>query len=441
MTQYIIRRLAQMIPITFGILTLVFSLIHLVPGDPAVQIAGENARPEDVRQVRHALGPHPPRVPDERERGGAGPPALPGHDRARPRIDARGAPGGVPARHHLGDLSRQMGRQRRALFCAARRVDAELLVRPAADHRVCDQSPVASRLRARRRAEVAHPPGADDGPGAVGNPNAHDPREPRGRTDAALRHDGDREGGDARQGDFPPRAEECADPGDHSAGAAIRLAADRRDHHGADFLVAGAGAAADRLDLEARLPAGAGVDSRHRPDVHLREFRERPAVRRGRPEDQAGMKRLRQLLRNFAFTAGLIVTVALIVAALAAPLIAPFDPNVQDTSRRLEAPSHDHLLGLDELGRDVLSRILWGARVSLRVGFSVVILASLGGLSLGAISGYFGGSVDTILMRLTDILLAFPGILLAIALVAVLGPSLNNVVLALVTIGWVAYAR
>jgi peptide/nickel transport system permease protein len=153
------------------------------------------------------------------------------------------------------------------------------------------------------------------------------------------------------------------------------------------------------------------------------------------------MKRLRQLLRNFAFTAGLIVTVALIVAALAAPLIAPFDPNVQDTSRRLEAPSHDHLLGLDELGRDVLSRILWGARVSLRVGFSVVILASLVGISLGAISGYFGGSVDTILMRLTDILLAFPGILLAIALVAVLGPSLNNVVLALVTIGWVAYAR
>jgi peptide/nickel transport system permease protein len=153
------------------------------------------------------------------------------------------------------------------------------------------------------------------------------------------------------------------------------------------------------------------------------------------------MKRLRQLLRNFAFTAGLIVTVALIVAALAAPLIAPFDPNVQDTSRRLEAPSHDHLLGLDELGRDVLSRILWGARVSLRVGFSVVILASLVGISLGAFSGYFGGSVDTILMRLTDILLAFPGILLAIALVAVLGPSLNNVVLALVTIGWVAYAR
>jgi len=153
------------------------------------------------------------------------------------------------------------------------------------------------------------------------------------------------------------------------------------------------------------------------------------------------MKRFKSLLRNFAFSVGLIVTVALVVAAIAAPLLAPFDPNAQDTSRRLEAPSRDHILGLDELGRDVLSRILWGARVSLRVGFSVVFLASLAGITLGAISGYFGGSVDTLLMRLTDILLAFPGILLAIALVAVLGPSLNNVVLALVTIGWVAYAR
>src|SRR4029079_15129545 len=150
---------------------------------------------------------------------------------------------------------------------------------------------------------------------------------------------------------------------------------------------------------------------------------------------------MKRLLRNFAFTSGALLTVALIVIALAAPLLAPFDPDHQDTIRRLEPPSHDHLLGLDDLGRDVLSRILWGARVSLRVGFSVVILASLIGISLGAISGYFGGLMDTLIMRITDILLAFPGILLAIALVSVLGPSLNNVVLALVIIGWVAYAR
>ncbi len=153
------------------------------------------------------------------------------------------------------------------------------------------------------------------------------------------------------------------------------------------------------------------------------------------------MKTFKRLLKNFAFSAGLILTVLLVLSALAAPLLAPHDPFKQDTRRRLEQPSDQHLLGLDDLGRDVLSRIVWGSRVSLRVGFSVVVLASLIGVSLGAISGYFGGFIDVLVMRLCDILLAFPGILLAIALVAVLGPSLNNVILALATIGWVGYAR
>jgi ABC-type dipeptide/oligopeptide/nickel transport system permease subunit len=152
-------------------------------------------------------------------------------------------------------------------------------------------------------------------------------------------------------------------------------------------------------------------------------------------------KNVKRLAKNFAFSAGLLLTVALVTIALLAPLIAPFDPDVQDTSRRLEEPSREHLLGLDDLGRDVFSRIVFGARVSLRVGFSVVLIASIIGISLGAIAGYFGGAVDTAVMRLSDILLAFPGILLAIALVAVLGPSLNNVILALSTIGWVGYAR
>jgi peptide/nickel transport system permease protein len=153
------------------------------------------------------------------------------------------------------------------------------------------------------------------------------------------------------------------------------------------------------------------------------------------------MKTLKRLLKNFAFTSGLLLTVTLVAVALLAPLIAPSDPNVQDTARRLERPSKDHVLGLDDLGRDVFSRIVWGARVSLRVGFSVVIIASLIGVTLGAMAGYFGGLMDLLVMRLCDILLAFPGILLAIALVAVLGPSLNNVILALATIGWVGYAR
>jgi peptide/nickel transport system permease protein len=150
---------------------------------------------------------------------------------------------------------------------------------------------------------------------------------------------------------------------------------------------------------------------------------------------------MKQLLTNFAFTLGALLTVALIFVALAAPLLAPFDPDSQDTSRRLETPSKQHLLGLDDLGRDVLSRIVFGARVSLRVGFSVVVIGSLIGVALGAMAGYFGGAWDVTIMRICDILLAFPGILLAIALVAVLGPSLNNVILALAAINWVGYAR
>ena len=146
-------------------------------------------------------------------------------------------------------------------------------------------------------------------------------------------------------------------------------------------------------------------------------------------------------LSNFALSAGAALTVLMIVVALLAPLLAPFDPSAQDTARRLEGPSDQHPLGLDDLGRDVLSRILYGARISLRVGFSVVILASIIGIVLGATAGYFGGKTDTVIMRICDMLLAFPGILLAIALVAVLGPSLNNVIIALATIGWVGYAR
>jgi len=150
---------------------------------------------------------------------------------------------------------------------------------------------------------------------------------------------------------------------------------------------------------------------------------------------------MKRLFRNFAFASGALLTIALVVVAVAAPLLAPFDPNAQETIRRLEPPSHEHPLGLDELGRDVLSRVLFGAGVSLRVGFSVVIIAAAIGIALGAIAGYFGGAADLAIMRVCDILLAFPGILLAIALVAVLGPSLNNVILALATIGWVGYAR
>ena len=135
------------------------------------------------------------------------------------------------------------------------------------------------------------------------------------------------------------------------------------------------------------------------------------------------------------------LVIAALTAAIFAPVLAPEDPSLQILEERLRPPSLSHPLGQDELGRDILSRLIYGARVSVSVGLAVVLLAGLVGTLIGAISGFVGGWVDAALMRLTDTFLAFPGILLAIALVAVLGPALKHVVLALVAIGWVGYAR
>ena len=138
---------------------------------------------------------------------------------------------------------------------------------------------------------------------------------------------------------------------------------------------------------------------------------------------------------------GLVIVGIAIVAALFGPPLSPQDPAAQELSRRLEGPSLAHPFGLDELGRDIFARIVSGARISLMVGLAVVGVSSLAGMFFGSIAGYFGGRVDDAISRVIDVLMAFPGILLAIALVAVLGPSLRNVVLELSVIGWVGYAR
>lgn len=138
---------------------------------------------------------------------------------------------------------------------------------------------------------------------------------------------------------------------------------------------------------------------------------------------------------------GLAIVGTVVVAAVVGPWVLPYDAFVQDLPGRLAGPSWRHPFGQDELGRDLLARVLVGARVSLLVSAVVVGSASLVGTAVGALAGYLGGWADHALGRLIDVLMAFPGLLLAIALVAVLGPSIVNVVVALVAIGWVGYAR
>jgi peptide/nickel transport system permease protein len=138
---------------------------------------------------------------------------------------------------------------------------------------------------------------------------------------------------------------------------------------------------------------------------------------------------------------GAAIVVLAAIGAIAGPMLTPFDPSAQDLALRLAGPSGTHPFGLDELGRDILARVLAGARISFLVGLTVVSVSASAGTLLGAIAGYFGGMADDVISRVIDVLLAFPGLLLAIALVAVLGPSLGNVLFALTIIGWVGYAR
>ncbi len=150
---------------------------------------------------------------------------------------------------------------------------------------------------------------------------------------------------------------------------------------------------------------------------------------------------LGRVLKNPLGLAGLIIVLLALFTAIFADFVAPYSPYEQHIDQALQGPSAAHLLGQDDLGRDILSRIIFGTRISLMVGFITVGVSAVLGLLIGAISGYFGGWIDEILMRITDILLAFPGILLAIAIMAILGPSLNNVIIALCIVGWKSYAR
>jgi len=152
-------------------------------------------------------------------------------------------------------------------------------------------------------------------------------------------------------------------------------------------------------------------------------------------------RRWLQFRRNYLAMTGLITAILLIVVALAAPLLATHDPAAIELANRLQRPSAEHWLGTDELGRDLYSRVLFGARVTLGMVVAVVLLVAPVGLAIGTIAGYAGGLADRILMRITDVFLAFPRLVLALAFVAALRPGVTSAVIAIALTAWPPFAR
>ncbi|MEB3779671.1 MAG: ABC transporter permease [Desulfurococcales archaeon] len=149
----------------------------------------------------------------------------------------------------------------------------------------------------------------------------------------------------------------------------------------------------------------------------------------------------KRLLRNPTAAAGLFIVVMMAFIAIAAPLIAPYDPNKVDTKNRLQPPSREHIFGTDQLGRDLFSRVIYGSRISLTIAMLAVAITALIGVPIGLVSGYYGGKVDEVLMRITDMFMAFPRLVLALAFAAALGPSLYNTIIAISLAYWTIYAR
>ena len=164
-----------------------------------------------------------------------------------------------------------------------------------------------------------------------------------------------------------------------------------------------------------------------------------PALTGGR----AGARRraTRYMLNNPLIVLGLTVVLLWTMAAIFAPLLAPYAPLQQDIMHRQEGPEVGHLFGTDDLGRDVLSRVLYGARISLPLGAVLVLVAGSFGILIGTIAGYVGGILDEVLMRLTDLIFAFPTIILAMAVAAALGAGLGNALIAIGVVWWPSYAR
>jgi peptide/nickel transport system permease protein len=159
------------------------------------------------------------------------------------------------------------------------------------------------------------------------------------------------------------------------------------------------------------------------------------------PSERAQAPRARRWYRQPALMAGIVILGVIVGMAIAAPLLTSYSPITQNLNATLLGPSAQHLLGTDQLGRDTWTRLLYGLRLDLRIAFIAVLFPFVLGTVLGCLAGYFGGWVDVIIMRLVDIVVAFPFYVLVIALVFVLGPGARSIYIAITVVGWVSYAR
>lgn len=154
------------------------------------------------------------------------------------------------------------------------------------------------------------------------------------------------------------------------------------------------------------------------------------------------MKKQNAFLKNKTFVIFGILAILIVLMAVFAPIVSGgVDPTAGDLSQAIQAPSSEHIFGTDKMGRDIFARVIYGARTSLVASFSIVLIIFAVGMTLGIIAGYFGGIVDTVIMRIADMMIAFPGLVLALAVAGIMGASVRNAVLAIALVSWTKYAR
>ena len=165
------------------------------------------------------------------------------------------------------------------------------------------------------------------------------------------------------------------------------------------------------------------------------------SIRESGQRNQAAAQALYLARKNPLMVIGIVIVILWVVLALLAPTIAPYDPLAQNVNDRISPPGDPYFWGTDELGRDIFTRVLYGGRITIPAGIMAIVIGSIIGTTIGALAGYLGGLWDELFMRLTELFMAFPTIILAMAVTAALGPDIRNAVIALVVVWWPTYAR